>query len=723
MKPDLMQVDAEADEFDLNAILGTLWKGKLWILGGTFLALVAASDYLLRTPPTFQADALLQLQSNKSNLALPSAVSELLGNNEPSTLAEMEIIRSRQILGRAVAEMNLAWVAEPIQNRDMLSAIDSLFDPVEPPSIKLAYLEVPAGWLDVQSTLKRTGELDFEIALPDGLVLNGKVGQTASNTTVGFALNISSLTGDIGQSYRIIHRSDLAAIRNLAGALSVTERGRQTGILEIRLTDGDRIAARDKLNAVIQAYSEQNISNSAAEAQKSLDFVMSQLPLAQAALDTAESALNDYRAGQNSVDLEFETKSLLTETTTIEAKLRELTLQEEELKQKYTLNHPLYRQLLEERKTLMERLRELQFGISNLPATQREIINLTRNLELAQSVYFELINRSQELRVLAASQVGSVRIIDDAQTQVAPIGPNKKRTLLLATLLGLAGAAGLVLVRNWLRRGIDSVQEVERLGIPVFATISLYRSRSRGKLPVGKVIARDEPDDVFVETFRSLRTSLHFAMLDARTKSILLTSSEPGAGKSFIAANLAVVAAQAGQRVCLIDADMRRGTQQKSFGRRKNQKGLSDYLAETSSLDDVLCETNVKNLSLIFAGAFPPNPSELLMRKTLLHLIDELDERFDLVICDAPPTLAVTDAVVIGRHVGTVIAVARHNATSLADLEEVQRAFSLAGVSLKAAILNAYDPRKANAGTSRYGYRYGYANRYAYKRDDSTDGS
>lgn len=718
MEPEPKLPEAEDDEIDLMAILSTLWSGKYWIACTSIVAMASAAGYLLVTPPTYQADALLQLESNRAMLALPSSVSELVSGDESITMAELEILRSRQVLGRAVADLNLAWRANAVEPPVWEIAKHRLFGDGESASIFLSYLEVPPDWLDATMTLTRTGAATYDIALANGNVLQGEVGTLLADTSSGFAIHVRGLAGDTGQTYTITHRSELSAIRSLNSAFTVGERGRQTGIIELKLTDGDKVAARDQLNAIIRSYSELNISKSAAEAKKGLDFVNSQLPLVQAQLSTAEAELNAYRAAQNSVDLAFETQSLLTETTAIEAQLRAFELKEEELSQKYTPNHPLYRQMLEERAALERRLAELQSGITTLPETQREVINLNRNLEVAQAAYFELMNRSQELRVLSASQIGSVRIIDDAATQLDAVAPRSNRIMVLATLLGMMSGAALVMLRNWLRRGVNGVEEIERIGLPVYGTINLATGRSKQKAAFGslQLIARDDPDDIVVEAFRSLRTSLHFAMLDAQTKSILFTSSAPGAGKSFVSANLAVVAAQSGQRVCLIDADMRRGTQRKYFGLPRNMPGLSDYLAEDHGIDEVLHRSDIDNLFLIPPGVFPPNPSELLMRRRLPDLIKALDPHFDLVIFDAPPVLAVTDAVVIGRHAGSAIVIARHDVTPVGELEAVKKSFANAGVPLKAAILNAYDPRRAKGRSGRYGY--GYSDRYAYKRQN-----
>jgi len=729
MKPERVVQEAEADEIDLGDLFATLWRGKLAISGAVAGTVLLAGAYLWLTPPTYEANAMLQIQEGQNALALPSSVGELLGTEGPSTMAEIEIIRSRQVLGRAAADLNLEWFAEPVlarvighamATRDLgwpdlpaLSAYARKGD-----AIDLAYLEVPPDWLGEEMAIEKTAEDGFAITLPDGVVLEGKVGTLLSDKARGVAIQIARLEGAVGRSYSVVHLTELGAISRLENRLSVAERGRQTGIISVTLRGDDRERTAAQLNAIIRAYAEQNVMQSAAEARKGLEFVESQLPKAQAAVEAAETALNDYRSAQNSVDLEFETRSLLTETTGIEAQLRELALKEEELKEKYTPNHPVYRQLLDQKASLEARLVELQAGITDLPETQREVVNLTRTLEVAQASYVELMNRAQELRVLSASQIGSVRIIDDAATLPQPVAPRGAQILALAGVLGVFLGIGAVLLRNWLRRGIDNVAEIERLGLPVFATVNSYAGPVKaagGRLPL---IARDDPDDIVVEALRSLRTSLHFGMLDARSKSIVVTSAAPGAGKSFISANLAFVAAQAGQRVCLIDADMRRGTQRKYFDLPKKTLGLADYLSDSEGLEAVLRPSGIDNLSLVVTGAFPPNPSELLMRERLGDLITELDRRFDLVIFDAPPMLAVTDAAILGRKAGSVIAIARHLVTPVDELDAVRKTLETAGVALKGIVFNGFDPRKAKSGRRGYGYGYGYgyANRYAYRR-------
>ena len=248
--------------------------------------------------------------------------------------------------------------------------------------------------------------------------------------------------------------------------------------------------------------------------------------------------------------------------------------------------------------------------------------------------------------------------------------------------------------------------------MPVFGTVNFsadapnHRKR-RGKLPI---MALENSDDIVVEAVRSMRTALHFGMIDAKTNSVLLTSAAPGAGKSFISVNLAVVAAQAGQRVCLIDADLRRGYLRRYFDLAKTTPGLAEFLASERTLDEVLLAGPVQGLSVITTGRFPPNPSELLMRPEFASLLKTLNKRFDLILVDSPPALAVTDPVVIGRSVDATIMVVRHLETMLGEVEAVRAAFQNAGVKLTGALLNGYK--------QEHGRRYGgYNYRYSYRSE------
>ena len=729
--PQIPQDANTEDEIDLLDLVMRVWQTKFVILTFGFFAAVFGLIYIYNTPPTYEANSLLQLEEKSNTLGLPEGLADLSGDS-PRAVTEIEIIKSRLVVGRAVSRLNLDWRAKPLTAPILGHLISTqniplpewdVLQPYLPPGadIRLDLLDVPPDWLgqDIYLTARDTGRYDLE--LPNGEKVTGRVGETLFAEEAGLSVRVGLLTGDPGRVFVIKQLSDTAAIARVRNGLSVSEQGRNSGILRLTYTAGDPERARQTLDAIAQAYLGQNADRSAAEAESSLEFVESQLPEARSAVQEAEAALDSFRQEQEAIDLGSEGEALLTQIRSLESELLDMEAVEEELAERFTRNHPEYQRLLANKARLEERLTALREEVRALPTTQREVLNLTRDLELAQEVYAQLRNRAQELQVLRASNIGNVRVIDTARTEPAPVAPRKSLVLALSVLLGLLLGTAVALTRSYLRKSIMSSEDLEQLGLPVFATLNHHEAAStsnKGKkrLPL---VALDDPEHLFVEGLKSLRTGLHFGMLDAETRSIVLTSPAPGIGKSFLSANFAVVAAQAGQKVCIIDADMRRGQQRKYFGLDRRHPGLAQVLAGDTTLDAALAETPQENLLVLSSGPFPPNPSELLMRQDLPDLLTTLDERFDLIIIDAPPVLAVTDPVVLGRAAGTTIGVARFNATHPQEFLAMKKTLETSGVKMSGAILNDYDPRAARGryGGGKYGYGYAYNARYSYKSE------
>lgn len=714
--------DLADDEIDLGQLALSIWAGKFWVAAFLVLALAIGVFYVAITPRTYQADALIQLEERSTSLGLPAAMQELM-DSSPRSVTQIEILRSRMVIGQVVADLNLDWTAEPLLLPVIGHAVTRYRLPVPDiaaltpfaradEAIALDLLEVPPQWVGDPIRLTITAPAQYRVILPNGAEEEGRVGQALYRPDDGFSLRVGELVGAIGRSFEITQRRELDVINAVRGDLSVSERGNQSGILSATFTHSSPAMAQRILDAIMQSYIEQNIARSAAEAQSGLNFVQQQIPIARAELVEAEQALSNFRQGQQSVDLSFETQNLLTQITRIENELVALQSQEDEISQRYTPSHPVYQQLINQRQRLTDQRDQLQSETEALPETQQQILNLTQAVEMAQVSYTELLRRGQELQVLEASTVGNVRLIDRAQTARAAVAPRTSLVIALAGVLGLMAGIGFVLLRNWLRRGVQGSEELEKIGLPVYATVNhtaraaaLMGSNRRGR----DILAIDDPTDLAVEALRSLRTSLHFGMLDADTRSIAITSTAPNAGKSFTSVNLAVVTAQAGQSVCLIDADLRRGQLRKYFNAPKI--GLAQVLAGEVTLDEVLIEGPIAGLSFLPAGDYPPNPSELLMRRSFRDLVVALNDRFDLSIFDTPPVLAVTDPVIIAQAVGATIGIVRFDETPLGEVEAMKRTLEASGVRMSGVVLNGFDPRKARTGSYSYSYNY----RYSYK--------
>ncbi len=712
------------DEISLLELAVALWAGKKTIALAVLIAVLLGGFVMLRTEPSFRAYGLLQLEAKGGSLALPSGMQGLLGGGgQAPSEAEIEIMRSHLVLGEAAMALDLQITAKP-RRVPLLGVLPMrlglpdtgiwLLAPFEwgNEAIDIGELEMRPEWLGEDLVLTITGPETFSLELPDGREIEGTVRTRVADVGAGFSIVVDHLEGPVRRQFIVMRESLPETVIKLQDNFSVSESPRGSSILRTTFTDPSPRQAERVLNAISAAYLAQNIDRSAAEARNSLDFIKDQLPVAEQEVTKAQDALNAYRQEQQSVDVNYETRSLLERATKIETLLAEGALREEAIKERYTINHPIYEALLQERLTLQVQLDELRILAGNLPETQKEIFNLTRDLDVAQQVYVKLLNREQELKVVQASTVGSVRIIDKAYARDIRIWPRTSVILGVALFAGLIAGAGYVLARQAMRKGIRGAQEIEAIGLPVFATVTYLpdaasHRKTKGTLPIHAVTS---PNDVVIEALRSLRTSLHFGMLDATSKSILFTSAAPAAGKSFIAVNLAAVAAQAGQKVCLIDADLRKGYLRRYFGLAKDAPGLSEYLAHDKTLDEVMARGPIDGLSVITSGRYPPNPSELLMRAEFATLLEALDKRFDLIVIDAPPTLAVTDPVVIGRYAGARILIARHLDTLIGEVEAVRRSFETSGSKLTGAILNGYKASEvAHLGDKYQGYNYRYS--------------
>jgi tyrosine-protein kinase Etk/Wzc len=719
------RIGSQDDEIDLRDLLGTLIAGRWVIVSFLILGIAVGLFIALSTPPTYRADATIELESKSSGLALPKEMLDLTGSSDSRVLAEVEIIRSRLVLGETVDKLGIDIAAKPRELPyvgyllRVLKLPELGFDFLKPyawatEAITVSELELPEPWIGQTLILTALGNERYSVTLPDGSQREGRLRERLADGSIGLALRVDELVGNPGREFIVTRLDRQQTVVSLRGALSVSETGRQSSVLRLELRGGDRDRIIETLNSILSTYVQQNVTRGSAQAARSLEFINSQLPQSQAAVAGAQDALNAYRQQQQSVDLTFETETLLGRVTEIEQKLAELALQEEEYKQRFTINHPTYQALLQNRAKLQEQLDGLRSQSGDLPETQKEVFNLTRNLEVAQNVYLSLLSRQQELQVVEASVVGNVRVLDKAFAPSQPIAPRKSMILAMAMAVSLALGIAVLLLRKMFRVGVEGAEDIEKLGLAVFATVGetehAVSSTGRSQLPI---LAIDYPTDLAVEALRSLRTSLHFGLLDAKTRSILITSAAPEAGKSFTAVNLAVVSAQAGQRVCLIDGDLRRGYLRKFFNIERNAPGLADYLAGDVTLPQALHSGSVAGLSVMSTGRLPPNPSELIMRQSFSDLMVELDREFDLILIDAPPTLAVTDPVIMGRSVGATIMIVRHRKTAVGEVEAVMRTFETAGGRIAGAVLNG-----VVVDAMSYGNKYYYYNRrYSYKSD------
>ncbi|CAM3170425.1 polysaccharide biosynthesis tyrosine autokinase [Vibrio rarus] len=719
------QQTAQPDVIDLGKLLGLLLDGKWIILFTTFVFAIVGIGYALLATPIYKADALVQVEQKSSGFsALTEGMSDMFAPESQAT-TEIEIVKSRMVLGKTVDKYNLTTIATPIYIPVIGKGLAKRFG--DEAEIKVERFDIPdyADTVGYTITLDNAEAGEYSLHQNDKLVLKGKVGElakakiTPNQNAQGISLFISHIRGKQGQQFSLGKRSKLDATQWLSSLLTVSERGKQSGILSFGFEGENKALIINILNDITNNYFLQNVDRNAAEAENSLKFLSKKLPEIKEQLTINENKLNQYRQDNESVDLGLEAQSKLKVMVELEAQLNQLTFKESELSQRFTKQHPAYIAVLEKRKTLENQKRRMEAEIKKMPKTQREVLRLTRDVEVNQQIYLQLLNKSQELSVVKASTVGNVRILDKAEVYSNPIKPKKPLIVVLATLLGGMLSVAFVLLKSAFHKGIENPDQIEELGLSVYATIpksdqqlkidQLTIKKHRGKkYAAGELLLSEvNPADLSVEALRSLRTSLHFAMMEAKNNIIMITGPSPGIGKSFVSLNLANIIAASGQKVLVIDADLRRGYLGKHV-KLPHKLGLSDLLVNDKTIDEVIHKDFTHNLDVMTKGKTPPNPSELLMHARFEDMLQWASENYDIVILDTPPILAVTDAGIMGRHAGTTLMITRFAATGTKELEVAVDRLDQAGVATKGIILNAVEK------TASSYYSYGYYN-YAYK--------
>ncbi|HEQ2050145.1 TPA: polysaccharide biosynthesis tyrosine autokinase [Raoultella ornithinolytica] len=708
-------ISKETDEIDLGRLIGEFIDHRKLIISVTSLFTLVALIYAIFATPIYQADALIQVEQKQAN-AILSNLTQMLPDSQPQSAPEIALIQSRMILGKTVDDLNLqARVKQkyfPILGRGFARLAGD-----KPGTISVSRLYIPGNSEDeLQISLIVKDKNNFSVH-SDGLDINGKVGELIDEK--GISLKVDEIDAKPGTEFVIGYVSRLKAITDLQEGLNVADQGKDTGILTLSLTGDDPVLVERIINSISENYLAQNIARQAAQDAKSLEFLSKQLPQVRSDLDQAEDKLNQYRRKSDSVDLSLEAKAVLDQIVNVDNQLNELTFRESEISQLYTKEHPTYKALMEKRKTLQDEKAKLNKRVSAMPETQQEILRLSRDVESGRAVYMQLLNRQQELNIAKSSAIGNVRIIDNAVTKPKPVKPKKILVVLIGIILGMMVSAGVVFLRVFLRRGIETPEQLEELGINVYASIPVAETFTKNVVQkkgwskksaeeIQGFLAVDNPADLAIEAIRGLRTSLHFAMMEARNNVLMISGASPNTGKTFVSSNLAAVISQTGKKVLFIDTDMRKGYTHKLFN-ENNTNGLSDILSGKVEINRALKKVASGGFDFISRGMAPPNPAELLMHRRFGELLNWASENYDIVVLDTPPILAVTDAAIIGNYVGTTLLVARFELNTAKEIEVSVKRFEQAGVTVKGCILNGV-VKKASSyygyGYSHYGYSY-----------------
>lgn len=721
------------DTIDLKELFFTLIAQWKIITLCIILSLICALLYIRVTPETYSVDALVQVEDSKSAASAAllgelSSVAGAVGGQKSPADAEREILNSRLVLGQVIQNLNL--------NIQIKDTNDTVFNRlISESKRKLEYsqsgvlfkengqsffvekFDVPHYFLDKPLTLQFK-QNQFSLSYKDDVVAEGRLNQDNVLTTKKgqWQIRINSATA-FKQEFKITKFALPTAVKNLTDQYSVAERGKMTGVLGLTYQGQDQEEITQVLNNILAVYHAQNIERKSLESKQTLSFLDKQLPELRKQLEDSEKKFNQFREQHNTVDVTQESELLLKQNIQLETMRIELQQKQAELSAKYTPDHPLMAEINAQVTTVNKKLGELNGTLKRLPELQRLYLQLYRDVKVNTELYTNLLNSYQQLKISEAGEIGNVRIIDNAVEPIKPIKPKKLIVLILSIFVGGFIGVLIALTRNMLRTGIkDSAQIENELELPVYAIVPrspvqenrLAVLKKKKNIPI---LAVKHSDDVAIESLRSIRTAIHFALSGAKNNIIMISGPAPEVGKSFLSTNLATIFAQGDKKVLLIDADLRRGYLHKYFN-LESQPGLTELLTDQASLTQIMHSTEVPNLSFISRGKSPSNPSELLSSQKFQTLLQELSQHYDHIILDTPPVLAVTDGIIISQYTGVNLIVARHAKTQMKELELTLNRFEQAGTKVNGFILN--DIQRSASGS--YGYNYAYA--YKAAKDD-----
>jgi tyrosine-protein kinase Etk/Wzc len=735
--------DESEKKFSLVEYLDILIDNR-WLIAivvGVMLLLGVA--YAFFGKPMYETNVAVQVEDsgNSAGSFLGDAASSLLSVKTPAA-GEIEIIKSRAILGQAVENTKLYISAvpryAPIVGSWLARRATDLSDPgfmglagyvTGTEKIMVPQFDVPADFEEKQFTLTVGPDNRYELSNPVlKAPLKGTVGTPllANLPSGNLRLLVSAISAKPGAQFQLVRYSKQLTLLALQDNLKVVEKGKQSGVLDVGWKSPSPEKLTQLLNEIGRLYVRQNIERKAAEAEKTLGFLDTALPQFKKQLEQSEDLYNRYRNENGTVSLDDEAKNALTQTVDLQSKLLEAQQKRRELSARFTDKHPALLTLDTQISAWKAEIASIDSRIRKMPLLQQNTVQMQRDIKVNTDLYVSLLNSSLQMRLAKEGKVGNVRLLDEAIVPEEPVWPKRPLIIAVALLLGLMGGAAAAIAKNALFGGIRNPSEIEmHTGLNVYSSIPLSPAQRtidkniENRAPGVHILALQHSEDPAVESLRSLRTALQFAMLEAANNRLLISGATPGVGKTFVSVNFAAITAAAGKKVLLIDADLRKGRVNQFFSMSRSS-GLSELIAGTLSYEKAVRPSVLPNLDVITTGMLPPNPAELLLSDSFAQILEKLSPEYDLVIVDTAPVLVAADTASVAPLAGSLLLVARAEKTQLGELNESVRRLAHAGCTANGVILNAMDLSRRHAGSSGYkygGYRYTH---YKYKNNRDT---
>lgn len=687
--------------------------------GLLLLALLAGVCYWLLSAPQYRADTLLQIQPRSNRPLTASVLAPLQQDGVASppgfVQGEMEILRSREVLSKAIAATQ-AELSVSVENRFPLLGAwyartfgrAGTGAPLNLPSLgsfawggeslKVGRLEVPRSRYGLPLTLVWQDPL-WSLQDKEGTELvRGRVGEPVSFTVDGqqARVQVAALQAEPGTRFRVVPLDPDAVYEDMQRNVRVEEAGRESGVVRVSLVDGNPRFAAAFLDAMTTAYLQHDQRVRSSEASRSLSFLESQLPTVKQELDRAEEALDHYRTSTRTVNVSQETESNLRRIGELERERTEVQIRRDQLAQRFTDQHPDVLALKRQLASLNNATEALQGQLRMAPRQEKDLVRLQRNVQVNTQLYTSLLNNAQELRVAQAGMAGGARLIDSAGVTSMPVRPLPLPVLSVSAGLGLLLALGGVTVACLLRPTVRTAEDLEhhtglrtRAAIPESPGQRALMGRHWFGRRQPRLLAMKSPADPAVESLRSLRTSLALQDPDLGCSTVLITAATAQVGKSFVAANLAALTAAAGGRVLLMDLDLRMPRLHAYLGLDRHRDGVAEVLLQRCELEQAIVRDVVPGMDVLLSGRRTGNPGELLLSAGFPRLLAQLEGQYDDIVIDSAPVLPVGDSLSIARLAQTTFLVARSEYSSVREVRDAVLRLEGAGVAVDGLILNA----------------------------------
>lgn len=713
---------------DAKEYLRLLLRHKFGLLITLLLGLGLAWLYLISTEKTYETAALLEVNKPKNYFNSDGGANQT-DWNAPTIKEEANLLSSRRVLSPVVDAFGLRTTAEA-KRIPVLGAVSQRIPVVaemienfsfaqkfawSDALIDVSELTVPRRMEDEELLVTVLEDGEFSLSSEDQVLIErARVGDRVAvefSNQGPLVIQLSELEAPVGVQFSVVRGSLQATVTNLRNDLATETTDSKSRMITVKLRGNDPEHIANLTNAILEEYTSVKLGSQNRSSDAELLVFEEQLPRVEAELRAAEVALSEFRRSANSFNQDAQVNFKLAQLDKLETELLEKEVERDDLLKRYTVNHPTPKRLQKAIDVLQDKIRQVRGTIRSAPNTQRELAILEDELETKRNLFIEISEKLQKLQLANVGNVGEVQVIDDALPPRKPVSPS--------TLLAVAGGTLAMLflytlyltLRSALSTVISDQESLERAsGLPVYMNIPKSSAQRRLGSPVtvdprrllpgssddgesskaisGNVLALSKPEDYSIENLRGLRSMLEDVMAEANNNVLMFTSPLPSMGKSFLSLNLAVLVAQTGKKVLLIDADYQRGQLHKSLG-LPSGPGLPEVVRGKSELKETVKPTSVPNLYCIARGYSGGSGSDIPSDKEFGAFLDVVAPRFDIAIIDTPPVLSVSTAASLGKHAGSTIMVVKEGEVKEPQLGEALKRLTFSGVRVSGCIMNS----------------------------------